>query len=153
MLIFLTLFLFFLFLFFLFPLSSAPVEIEHSTGDLGLCDKYVQGFYATAVMLQPRRSRSRQSKPSILTAAGVRPNLARTQPLRGDIGELDWTGRAAIGAGGRSSPKRASWTTGFAARLGGEPQKNGGDEATCSPPFDRNKSRSSAPAFESERSA
>lgn len=90
------------------------------------------GVQATAAMLlQPR---SRQSKPSTRTAAGRSPNLA----CLGDIGVTDWVGcTGANGAsGGRSSPKRASWTTGFAARSGGEPQKKGGEEASrfCSSP-------------------
>lgn len=83
------------------------------------------------MLLQPR---SRQSKPSTRTAAGRSPNLA----CLGDIGVTDWAScTGAKGAsGGRSSPKRASWTTGFAARSGGEPQKNGGEEASwfCSSP-------------------
>lgn len=66
---------------------------------------------------------------------------------------MDWVGgNGAKGAGGRSSPNRASWTTGLAARLGGEPQKNGEleSERSSSPPFARSKStRSSSTALES----
>lgn len=77
-----------------------------------------------------RQPRLRQSKPSTRTAAGTKPNLARAKPWLGGMGGLDWVrGEGAKGAGGVSSPKWASWTTGFAARLGGEPQKKGGEEA------------------------
>lgn len=79
------------------------------------------------------RSLSRQSKPSILTVADVGPNLVRAHPLRedgvdGDIDRPDGIG--SDGTGSFSSPNRASWTNGLAARLGGDPQKKGGYEAT-----------------------
>lgn len=72
-------------------------------------------------MLQLRRSRLRQSNPSILTAAGLCPNFILTHPpaaTRGDGGVT------------MSQPNWASWITGFEALLGGDPQKYGGDEAT-----------------------
>jgi len=97
------------------------------------------------VLHRSRRSRQ-QSKPSTRIGAGLNPNLVRVpHPLfwRGDIGEP----RPGIDIGSDlSSPKRASWTTGLADRVGGEPAKNGGDMAT-SPPFVRKISRSSAPAL------
>lgn len=100
------------------------------------------------MMLHPRRQPpSRQSKPSILTAAGFRPIFVRAQlpELRGDIGEAaaappDNTGKGeGSGPTDRFSPNRASCTTGFPARLGGEPQKNGGDIDKDSPPLKKRK--------------
>jgi hypothetical protein len=71
----------------------------------------------------------RQSNPSILTAAGLSPKLVLTHPPLRDAefgdGTLDDGDVDMI-----SSPKRASWTKGFAARTGGDTQKYGGDEAT-----------------------
>lgn len=87
-------------------------------------------------MLQLRLSLSRQSKPSILTA-GLLPKFAliRPPPLRVEDGE----GASPDGIGmdrgetgvNFSSPKRASWISGLDTLLGGDPQKYGGDEATC----------------------
>lgn len=84
-------------------------------------------------MLQLRLSLLRQSKPSILTAAGVWPNFILTQPLAEEDGE----------GGAKENglklplllllPNCSSWITGFDALLGGDPQKNGGDEATWTP--------------------
>lgn len=80
--------------------------------------------------LQLLPSRLRQSKPSTRTVAGKTPNLVWAQPCLGDMGGPDRvSGEVAKSAGGWFSPNRASWTTGLAARLGGEPQKNGGDVA------------------------
>lgn len=79
--------------------------------------------YASAGMLQLRLSLSRQSNPSTLTA-GLFPKLARTHPpLRVEEGDA----RGEAGA----SPKRASWISGLDTLLGGDPEKNGGDEATA----------------------
>lgn len=66
----------------------------------------------------------RQLNPSILTAAGVCPNLARAQPpcLRADDDDGDASGTAI----GLSLPNFESWITGFDTLLGGEPQRNGG---------------------------
>lgn len=89
-------------------------------------------------MLQFRLSLSRQSNPSTLTA-GLLPKLARTHPPflpedEGDGGRPDWVGTTTQDDGERggkfSSPNRASWISGLATLLGGDPQKNGGDEAT-----------------------
>jgi len=81
-------------------------------------------------MLQFRRSRLRQSKPSIRTGAGLCPNFIRTHapPLRAD--EEDGEGGAGENEVTFSLPKCSSWITGFEALLGGDPQKYGGDEAT-----------------------
>ncbi|GKV16811.1 hypothetical protein SLEP1_g27393 [Rubroshorea leprosula] len=92
-------------------------------------------FYAMAGMLEFWRSLLRQSKPSTLTAAGLRPYFILTHPpLRvADDGDdkPDGDGICSDGMGvSLSSPKRASCTSGLAALLGGDPQKNGGDEAT-----------------------
>lgn len=91
-------------------------------------------------MLQLRRSLSRQSNPSILTA-GLLPKLALTHPpliLAVDEVELGdpvkpegiGIARGDIGVT-FSSPNRASWISGLETLLGGDPLKNGGDEATC----------------------
>lgn len=81
-------------------------------------------------MLQFRLSVLRQSKPSTRTVAGLCPKFIRThpRPLRAE-GE---GGAAATGEKGVtfSLPNCSSWITGFEALLGGDPQKNGGDEAT-----------------------
>lgn len=99
-----------------------------------ICPLMLVRFYATAEMRRFWRSLSRQSKPSTLTVAAVGPNLERTHPLRADEGvdgDIDRPdGIGSDGTGSFSSPKRASWTNGLAARLGGDPQKKGGDEAT-----------------------
>lgn len=84
-------------------------------------------------MLQLRRSLPRQSKPSILTAAGLCPNFILTDPppaaaLRADKDDGD--GGAADDSINCSVPNWASWITGFDTLHGGDPQKNGGDEAT-----------------------
>lgn len=85
-------------------------------------------------MLRFRLSRSRrQSNPSILTA-GLLPKFTRPQPpFRPDDGGGDGDGDAAAGerSFGFSSPNRASWINGLATLLGGDPHKNGGDEANC----------------------
>lgn len=41
------------------------------------------------------------------------------------------TGDSGDGGMNLSSPNRASWINGLATLLGGDPLKNGGDEATC----------------------
>lgn len=88
-------------------------------------------------MLQFRRSL--QSKPSILTA-GLLPKLGRMQlllpppPTPPFLEEEDGDGGSRTGDNGviSSSPKRKSCINGLATLLGGDPQKNGGDEAnTC----------------------
>lgn len=81
-------------------------------------------------MLQLRRSLLRESKPSIRTAAGLCPNFILTHPppaMRedGDGGAGDDRGGSCF-----SLLNWASCTTGFEALLGGDPQKNGGDDAT-----------------------
>lgn len=87
-------------------------------------------------MLQFRLSLSRQSNPSTLTA-GLLPKLARTHPPflaedGGEGGRPDGAGATTHDDGEKfSSPNRASWISGLATLLGGDPQKNGGgDEAT-----------------------
>lgn len=78
----------------------------------------------------------RQSNPSTLTVAGLRPNFILTQPpFRGVAddegdGKPDGEGRGNVNGVSFSSPKRASCTNGLAALLGGDPEKNGGDDAT-----------------------
>lgn len=65
--------------------------------------------------------------------------MARTQPpfLAEDEGDderpEEGVGTLDDGETGEnfSSPNRASWINGLATLLGGDPQKNGGDEATC----------------------
>lgn len=83
-------------------------------------------------MLEFWRSLLRQSNPSTLTAAGLSPKLILTHPpLReAEDGDDKPDGDEIVGIGGFSSPNRASWIKGLAARTGGEPQKYGGDEAT-----------------------
>ena len=82
-------------------------------------------------MLQLRLSLLRQSKPSILTAAGEWPNFILTQPL---AEEEDGEGGAKEnGLKLPLLPNCSSWITGFEALLGGDPQKNGGDEANWPP--------------------
>jgi hypothetical protein len=82
-------------------------------------------------MLHLLLSLLRQSKPSILTAAGVCPNFIGTQPRAEDEdGEDDATGNGLK----FPLPNCSSWITGFDALLGGDPQKNGGDDATTCPP-------------------
>lgn len=91
-------------------------------------------------MLEFWRSLLRQSNPSTLTAAGLRPNFILTHPpLRADGDGDDGDGICNVErAASLSSPNRASCTSGLAALLGGDPQKNGGDDATwvadCSVP-------------------
>ena len=82
--------------------------------------------YATAKTLQLRRPLLRQSKPSILTAAGLWLNFIRTQPL---AEEEDGEEGAIINGLKFPFPNCSSWITGFETLLGGDPQKNGGDEA------------------------
>lgn len=87
----------------------------------------VQAAHAVAVMLlQLRRPRPRQSKPSIRTAASMGPNLACAQLLCFEdiAGRPGWVS-------GSSSLKRASWMIGFVVRSGGDPQKKGGEEASA----------------------
>lgn len=88
----------------------------------------------------PLRPPSRQSKPSTRTAGWN--TRAHPAAERGDIGGPagrgvgrtttgagvtgDITGHHGRGLDGQSMPNRLSWTTGFEARRGGEPQNNGG---------------------------
>jgi len=75
----------------------------------------------------------RQSNPSTLTVDGLSPKLILTKPAlpEPEDGENKPDGDEVVNAGSCFSPlNRASWTNGFAARTGGDPQKNGGDEAT-----------------------
>lgn len=88
-------------------------------------------------MLQLRLSLSRQSNPSILTD-GLFPKLARTQLpfLADEDGDDDKPDGSGIGDNSDcgmsfSSLNRSSWINGLATLLGGDPQKKGGDEATC----------------------
>lgn len=83
----------------------------------------------------------RQLNPSILTGAGLCPNFMRTHPpppppappplllLREDEGE---SMAANEGESGLSLlfPNCSSWIKGFEALTGGDPLKNGGEEAT-----------------------
>ena len=86
---------------------------------------------AKAGMLQLRPSLSRQSKPSTRTA-GLLPKLDLTHPLRAEEEADGAIPDEGIGTGTTlSSPKRASWISGLDTLLGGDPEKNGGDEATC----------------------
>lgn len=66
--------------------------------------------------------------PSILTGAGVGPKFALTEAPFFRVVD----GAPDIGETGLllSFPNCSSWMTGFEALLGGEPIKNGGDEAT-----------------------
>lgn len=108
-----------------------------------------------AGMLEFWRSLLRQSNPSTLTVAGLRPNETLAQPpLRAEEGD-DGTGYGGAGKGATFSPNRESWTIGLAARLGGDPLKNGGEDATSTMlgfSFMRIRSRRSDAAFESETS-
>lgn len=72
-------------------------------------DKTPISHYARAGMLRLRRSLSRQSNPSTLTA-GLLPKFARTQlPLRGEWVEVEAVGIARGETGvHRSSPNRES---------------------------------------------
>lgn len=83
-------------------------------------------------MLEFWQSLLRQSNPSTLTAAGLSPKLILTHPPLRDAedGDDKPDGDEIAGIGGFSSPNRASWINGLAARTGGEPQKYGGEEAT-----------------------
>lgn len=89
-------------------------------------------FYANAGILQFRLSL--QSKPSTLTA-GLLPKLGRTQPPPAPpfLVEEDGDGGSRIGDNGviSSIPKRESCINGLATLLGGDPQKNGGDDANA----------------------
>lgn len=123
-------------------------------------------LYASAGIPQFLRSLLRQSNPSTLTA-GLFPKLARTQPpfLEEDDGDKDGPKAVGIGDSGEngaklSSPNRSSLINGLATLLGGDPQKNGGDEAICAlnssiplPPLVRMISKTSVPAFRSLSSA
>lgn len=84
------------------------------------------------------RSLLRQSKPSTLTGAGLRPNFILAQPdfiadgdRDPDVAELEGDASfCKVDKGDSfSSPKLASWISGLETRLGGDPQKNGGDDA------------------------
>ncbi len=86
--------------------------------------------YATAEMLWLRRSRLRQSNPSILTAAGLWLNFILTHPppIRDDGDRGDGIGEEGVNF---SFPNCASRITGFEVLVGGDPlKKGGGDEAT-----------------------
>lgn len=83
----------------------------------------------------------RQSNPSTLTA-GLLPKLDLTQPPAlppppAFLADEDGDGGITAGAGGvtLSSPKRESCINGLATLVGGDPQKKGGDDATCAPLF------------------
>lgn len=107
-------------------------------------------------MLQFCLSLARQSKPSILTAAGFWPNFILAHPTLQAEEDGD-EGKVSTLENGLKfpDPKCSSWTTGFETRLGGDPQKNGGDDATWFPdlsiplPLERMISSSSAPALKS----
>lgn len=97
--------------------------------------KLLEFFQAMAEMLEFWRSLLRQSNPSTLTVAGLGPNVILAQPpLRAEEDGEDKPepggGNGIAGKGATTSPNRASWTKGLAALLGGDPLKNGGDEAT-----------------------
>ncbi|GAB2210832.1 hypothetical protein Droror1_Dr00016118 [Drosera rotundifolia] len=88
---------------------------------------------ATAVMLEFERSLLRQSKPSTLTAAGLRPNFPLAHPpLRangesvGDVGDGNDNGDE--GEPFFTPRKRESKTNGLETLDGGDPEKNGGDD-------------------------
>ena len=79
-------------------------------------------------MPQPRLSRSRQSNPSILTAAGNGPKLVvvrKNPPLLAPDGEVDEpddrNGSGVNGVLAFSSRNRASWIKGLADLVGGDP--------------------------------
>lgn len=94
------------------------------------------GVQAKAGMLEFWWSLLRQSNPSTLTAAGLGPNFILAHPPLRDAEEGDDKpeGDEIDGKGVYfSSPNRASWTNGFAARTGGDPQKYGGDAAAWFP--------------------
>ena len=82
-----------------------------------------------AGMLEFWRSLFKQSNPSTITAAGLIPNFTRPQPppLTRDG---DGDGRKGEIGLSMLSPNRASWAKGFDTLHGGDPRKNGGDEAT-----------------------
>lgn len=84
--------------------------------------------YATAEILQLLLSLLRLSKPSILTA-GLWLNFIRTQPRAEEDGE-DGAQENGLKF---PLPNCSSWTTGLEALLGGDPQKNGGEEAIWLP--------------------
>lgn len=125
-------------------------------------------LYANAGMLQLRLSL--QSNPSILTG-GLLPKLGRTQPPPAPPPPVfldeDGESKSCTGDNGDSvvmilsSPKRESCINGLATLLGGDPQKNGGDDAnTCvqdcsipsKPPFGSMMSKRSDPAVGSKTS-
>lgn len=89
-----------------------------------------------ADMFELWRSLLKQLNPSTLTAAGLSPNFTRPpQPpplTRDGDGDGDVRNGESEGETGLSfsSPNRASWANGFDTLLGGDPRKNGGDEAT-----------------------
>lgn len=98
-------------------------------------------------MLQWRRSRPKQSKPSTLMAAGLCPNFILTHPplspppppdLRTDEDMDGDDGHIGDGGAGDkgircSLQKRASWITGLDTLHGGDPKKYGGEDATGAP--------------------
>ena len=98
--------------------------------------QFLMNFQATAVMPEFWRSLLRQSKPSTLTLAGLRPNFTRAPPafiadgdMDGDA-ELEGDTSCSVDKGDSfSSPKLASCTNGLETLEGGVPQKNGGDDA------------------------
>lgn len=97
----------------------------------GVDEAFGYEFYATAEILQFRLSLLKQSKPSILTAAGLWPKLIRTQPLAEEEEEGD---KGVIENGLKLPlPNCSSWITGFEALLGGDPQKYGGENPTWLP--------------------
>jgi hypothetical protein len=114
---------------------------------------------------RPLRPPSRQSKPSTRTAGwntrahpaaergdaigvGAGRGVGRTATGAGVAGDI--TGHHGMGLPGQSMPNRLSWTTGFEARRGGEPQNSGGcgdaADRLLSSPFDRRRSSRSMPA-------
>ena len=87
--------------------------------------------YATAEMLQLLLSLLRDSKPTILTAAGAWPNFMGPQLLGADEDDGEEDGMV-NGLKFPLLPNCSSCITGFEALLGGDPQKNGGDAAATS---------------------
>lgn len=74
----------------------------------------------------------RQLNPSILTVAGLCPKLTLTHPplLRADEGGGGDASNAVDRGLKLPFPNCSSWMTGFEVLVGGDPEKNGGDEAT-----------------------
>lgn len=80
-------------------------------------------------MLQLLLSLLRQSKPSILTAAGVFPNFIGTQPRAEEEDGEEGATATVVNGLKFPLPNCSSWITGFEALLGGDPQKNSGDDS------------------------